>query len=322
MTDDYIENLKIICQSRNKKKVSFHDYYSIGRCIKEYARFPKNMHLPAYTDHSPAIQVTLGRHDNQNKYRLSLLQNTLRINAFTEQGKRVYCTGAPFVHYRKKRKKEIKENASGTVFFPYHSTAFTEVENDIEQLVQQIDKLPKEFKPVTICLHHCDVENDKYINYLEKGFNVVSAGNKFDIKFVDRFYEILSNHKYSMSNGFGSHLLYSIEFGLPFSYIKNDFNIKRTGNPNLKTKNNTNSKTKNDYEGLEHYELSKKLFSKLSYKIDEKQKAFAEDILGIHDAISPIKLNKILWREYFIYQWYTLKHTIRTLLKPRKKHAS
>ena len=56
---------------------------------------------------------------------------------------------------------------------------------------------------------------------IEKGFDVVTAGHKFDKKFVNRFYEILSNHKYATSNAYGSHVPYSIEMGLPFFILKN-----------------------------------------------------------------------------------------------------
>ena len=43
---------------------------------------------------------------------------------------------------------------------------------------------------------------------------------------------------------------------------------------------------------------SNKLFNELRTEITEEQKAFADEVLGIHDAISPEKLNRILWKEF------------------------
>ena len=212
-----IKELEEICKNpNNRKKHSWRDYYSLGFCIKEYAKFPKFLNLEVYTDHGPTIRENLLPIDLTNKYRVSLLQNTLRINAFKKIDKPAYCTGSPFVHYRKKRNIQIKKDAKGTVCFPSHSTMYFKASFDVNGLIKKMNDLPKKFKPITICLHHCDVEDGKHLEYIEKGFKIVSAGHKFDKKFVNRFYEILSNHKYATSNSYGSHVPYSIEMGLPF----------------------------------------------------------------------------------------------------------
>ena len=74
-----VEELQEICKNPNDlKKYSWHDYYSLGFCIKEYARFPKFLNLAVYTDHGPGIRENLLPMDLNNKYRVSLLQNTTR----------------------------------------------------------------------------------------------------------------------------------------------------------------------------------------------------------------------------------------------------
>ena len=185
-----------------------------------------------------------------------------------------------------------------------------------------MNDLPQRFQPVTICLHHCDVEDGKHLEYIEKGFNVVSAGHKFDKKFVNRFYEILSNHKHATSNAFGSHVPYSIEMGLTFFILKNEIRIKNLGDKSINLIEGSIDEYTHANRIMNKYEQAIKLFSEVRTEITAEQKVFSEEVLGIHDAISPKKLNRILWREYFIYKWYTLKHSIKTLLKPRKQHAS
>ena len=77
------KELQEICKEPNHKKSYYwHDYYSLGFCIKEYAKFPKFLNLEVYTDHGPGIRENLIPIDLKNKYRVSLLQNKQRIKAF------------------------------------------------------------------------------------------------------------------------------------------------------------------------------------------------------------------------------------------------
>ena len=86
-----VEELQEICKNPNDlKKYSWHDYYNIGFCIKEYAKFPKFLNLEVYTDHGPAIGENLLSIDLTNKYRVSLLQNMLRIKAFKKININIY----------------------------------------------------------------------------------------------------------------------------------------------------------------------------------------------------------------------------------------
>ena len=294
-----IQELEEICKNPNdRKKYSWSDYYSLGICIKEYAKFPKFLNLEVYTDHGPAIRESLLPIDLNNHYRVSLLQNTIRIKSFKKIGKPAYCTGSPFVHYRKKRNIQIKKDAKGTVCFPYHSTKYFKASFDIDDFLLKLNNLAETFKPITICLHHCDVEDGKHLEYIEKGFNVVSAGHKFDKKFVTRFYEILSGHKYATSNGYGSHVPYSVEMGLPFFYFDSGIKIKNIGDEDFNLKEGSLDEFAHTDREMNKYEEAKLLFNEVRTEISEEQKAFAEEVLGIHDAISPKKLNRILWREF------------------------
>ena len=49
---------------------------------------------------------------------------------------------------------------------------------------------------------------------------------------------------------------------------------------------------------MNKYEQAKLLFKELRTVITEEQKAFAEEVLGINDAISPKELNRLLWKEF------------------------
>ena len=51
-----------------------------------------------------------------------------------------------------------------------------------------LHRLPEIFKPIVICAHWRDVQDDKHIDYAASGFEVVSAGHIFDPLFQLRFH--------------------------------------------------------------------------------------------------------------------------------------
>ncbi len=53
--------------------------------------------------------------------------------------------------------------------------------------------------------------------FISKGYKVVTAGNPHDNTYTQKFYAILKNYKYTMSNLIGSYTFYSVEMGIPFS---------------------------------------------------------------------------------------------------------
>lgn len=66
-----------------------------------------------------------------------------------------------------------------------------------------------------------DVQNGEHEIYLDNGFDVYTAGNPYDERFIERFYDILKS-KYTTSNNLGSQIFYSIEMDIPF-FIYGDF---------------------------------------------------------------------------------------------------
>ena len=102
-----------------------------------------------------------------------------------------------------------KPDAKGTVAFPAHSTIYSRAIYDIDEYCNLLKSLPDEFQPVTICLHHSDIEEYEMDKEFEKrGFKTVCASfNQGDKQFYEAFYDILCSHKYATSNEPGSFFL-------------------------------------------------------------------------------------------------------------------
>lgn len=200
---------------------------------------------------------------------------------------------APFVIYRKENKIEQSKNARGTLAYPSHSTDKSKAEYNIDEYCELLRSLPDEFQPVTISLHHSDIDNynmDK--EYEKRGFKTVCAsygqGNK---QFYEAFYDILKNYKYTTSNEPGSYTFYSVEMGIPFFIL---------GTPSITDNsegldNNIEAKKQISILDYKYGKITYDLFSNKPFgEITQEQKDFVESELGIKDGLSKDELKEVL----------------------------
>lgn len=288
--------------------------YDLNNIIKEYARFPKFLPGGFYSEHGFTYEQIHSPTELETKQKLFLVFNKKRENQWKKQSSIPVATvGAPFVHFRRKRKIEIDKEAKGTVAFPVHSGTILTSEFDYSDYAKDLLSLPDAYHPISICLHSDDIRRgrDKWLS--EFNIEIVCAGHRYDRKFPTNFYNILRKHRYATSNGVGTHLYYAIEMGLPF-FILGDVPIFINHDKKIETL------VPEKYNQLQ-YEYGRvcyELFDTVPTKtITPDQKAFVEAELGINDCISPAQLNRILWKIFFRYGLY--KYSKRTLKKNLKK---
>jgi hypothetical protein len=114
---------------------------------------------------------------------------------------------------------EIAPTAQGTVAFPGHNLRKLEQRYDLDEYCTQLKSLPARFQPVTVCLHHWDIEYYHLDEeYERRGLKTVCAASDVEGPFYEGFYNILHRHSFATSNEVGTHLFYSVEMGLPFSF--------------------------------------------------------------------------------------------------------
>jgi hypothetical protein len=208
--------------------------------------------------------------------------------------KPVEILGAPFVLYRRIKNITIKAEACGTVVFPHHSTKSHEIEYEIDEYCRTLHDLPVEYKPVTVCLYYMDFDSQSPI-FKKHGFNVVTVGKPrwWGFRFVKRFYDILSKHRYCTSNAIGSYTFYSVEMGIPFFLSGSGSVIKlRPG----QKKFDPNTIFPNEVF-LENLIL---LFSEIRTTISDEQRKIVLDEVGVNDAISPERLRHLFFKNISI----------------------
>lgn len=191
---------------------------------------------------------------------------------------------SPFVLYRRKNNIVQSKDAKGTIAYPAHSIIGAGQNYDIDEYCQKLRELPEEFQPVTIQLHHLDIDEygmDK--EYEKRGFKTVCASyGQGDKQFYEAFYDILKNFKYATSNDPGTYMCYAIEMGIPFFFC---------GEPSV-----LEDKKAPEYHSVIDYpngKIAYEIFSKKpSTVITKEQKEFVEEQIGINDGADRETLRK------------------------------
>lgn len=272
--------------------------YGFNEIIKQYARFPWYLPLPAHFEHGWAPENVLESDLTTNKP-LMLVFSKRKAETWKKKSQiPVAIMGSPFVHFRNMHHIAKKKDAKGTIVFPGHSTYGLKSQFLVKQYCQELKNLPVKFKPITICLFWLDSIEKKADIYRKNGFNVVTAGYKFSIglNFVKNFYKILSGHRYATSNEIGSHAFYAIDFGLPFfltgkapliKKFSDDLNFGKTG----------------QVKDFKYGVIATQVFNTGPVtKISAKQKKFVDLEMGISDCLSRNQLGALLNRYNKLYR--------------------
>ena len=281
-----------------KGKAKWHywtaEVYSFGRHIRNYAFYPSFLPLHIYTDHGPGCYITeIPKHEFEHDASCQFYHSADSVKLFKKSSdKPCYTMLSPFAWCRKVRKIQQSDNARGTLAFPAHSTQDIDLVSDIEEYIEQLKKLPEEFQPVSVCLHMHDINKDQHKIFMKHNIPVYTAGNAFDQRFAERFYDILKNYKYTTSNMIGSYTYYSIEMGIPFSLYGKEAKYENKGNANMVI----GEMPLNLF--YDYYKISE-TFKGLYKIITEDQKKIAEISLGINEGISRIEMAKLLYYAYF-----------------------
>lgn len=269
--------------------------YGLNKLIREHTGFPQWIELPCEYEHGISVYYYPLKSKYRNKKPVILAYNKMSEKVWKKHSRKpIFILGSPFVHFRRDKQIEMKQDAQGTVAFPSHSTDLIDAEFDINEYCNELLNLPPEFHPVTICLHWDDILKGKNKVFETYGFAVKSAGDIYSPEFCRNFYDILSSHKYSTSNQVGSYTFYAVEMGIPFFIIgKLPVLINHGGDPNV---------PENEYCILEeeHSKYVHELFNTGPVKsILEEQKKLTDQTVGVNDCMEGRELGKILLKFYF-----------------------
>jgi hypothetical protein len=137
---------------------------------------------------------------------------------------KIYVTGAPFLYsdnffskeYINKERKRLGKNL---LVFPAHSAKVLVADFSDEDFVKLIRVYEDQFDTIRICCYWKDIQLDRYQVYTKNGFEIVTAGHSSDCNYISRLKGLLSICDATITNGFGSHIGYSIAMNKPVKLL-------------------------------------------------------------------------------------------------------
>lgn len=272
------------------------EVYGFGRYIREYGYYPKWLPLCIYTDHSPGNRDSPSPHELTSSAPVQVYHAAPRVRQWKGISKKpCYCLYSPYVYFRTSRAIEKSGGATGTIAFPAHTTDAIDDTSNIHVYIDQLRKLPAEYQPVSVCLHATDVKKGLHREFIRNGFAVYTAGDPFSDKFVERFYSIIRNFKYSTSNLGGSYLYYCVEMGIPFFLYGQGPRYINRADPNVETGEYTSYLHQRTYQELV------RLFSGIGTSITDEQREFVYSGLGLDEGLGRTRLAAVLY--YALFRW-------------------
>lgn len=281
------------------------DYYGLGEIIKEYANFPKFLPLPVGIQHgwTSLIHTHDVRYDAaENWFWTRDLEIKYQIKF---KGLNTRTVGSPFLYLLRNLCYVEPLEKKGSIVFPAHSSKLCRVEYDFEEYALMLNSLPDEYKPITICMYHLDMDQKKEIPFLKRGFKIVKNGNSLcDNNFLKNFVANAHGKKYAFSNQVTSALVFASAMGLTSFFCATKLVI---------ADDDPECKTLEFLEELRAWEDNASQYFQFNNYNSQQQKQFALSELGQEFLLSARDMNIILYRCLFSkYYFYKL---IRRLLK-------
>jgi len=270
--------------------------YGFNLIIKDFAKFPRYLPLPAHLAHGWNPLPKPLNTDLATAKPLMLVFSQRRLEAWQSNSTiPAAIMGSPFILYKDSNKIKKSANATGTIAFPSHSTFDLKSEFNIDEYCRELSKLPGEFQPITICLFYLDYISPKSQVYRKYGFRVVTVGPEFtnSIKFVRNFYKLLRDHRFATSNKVGTYTFYAVNLEIPF-FLAGETPMLL--NENLSDKNiSTKILVERSIVGRN----ATKLFSTGPVRaISAEQYQFVDAEMGVNDHLSSEALRRLLWQKF------------------------
>ena len=274
------------------------ELYSYGKCLRHWVGYPGWLPLFVYADHGVSLQSSLAPHEVESPARVHFTWNAEKLERYRDDKKKnITYIPHPWITYRRSQKIERVANPKGTIVFFTHLAPGFEWENrDSEDYFNSLRALPEKFQPVVLCLHMHDIKEGVHKHLRKQGFPIVTAGNTFNVDFVDRFYALARNFAYASSASWGSNVAYCIELGIPYFYFGEVpvlHNVSSTQLPVGVVDFSDEHHRRNETKAME-------MFRHPVDQVTQEQKEFIEYYLGLDATTSRLRSAVLIWRELLV----------------------
>jgi len=269
---------------------------SFGRTIREWASYPAFFPICAVSDHAVHWESRCWPNEVDSAFDLYLTWNSKKADKMRLHDKHVLHIPHPWISYRKKHYVPSKSERFGTlVYFPHSNDLSTPTFDSLDAYILSLRQLPAEFHPLVICVSFHDVRKGLCDILRPYGFPLVTAGCTQSRFFVDRFYSLARNFRYTTSPNIGSHSFYLAEAGIPFflygtepTYILKGSSAVPDGELNLLDYG--------DEEDIQRLMELRRLFSDPCDEVTNQQIEAVSYYMGADAGTTPELLCSALWQ--------------------------
>lgn len=291
-----------------------------GRAFRAVARYPRVFPLFFSCDHGVGLGSRLWANETSCAYPVYLSWLAKKSNGMNQiPGKRSYHVPHPWVHYRKSCSAMRGAKGVGTlVFFP-HSNATTSQVFDVDQYMTDLKRLPEKCHPIAICLSFHDVDAGLHKTLRKYDLPIVTVGHASSQSFVDRFYSLLFQFRYSSSPNIGSHTMYVMEAGVPFFLFGPYPKIQVKGSA-LTPDGVYGEEILGDAQDVGEIHRFMSTLYTVNDEVTVEQFRLVSHYMGLDSTVTRNQLTWIVWREFLsLRNWliYLRETSRRVLLKLR-----
>lgn len=275
---------------------------SFGKCFRKWAFYPKFLPLFMCSAHTAYNGSNIWPNEIDDRARLfwgwPKKKIVKRINKYKK--KESYIVAHPWIYYRRKYIGNPPKKRNGILYFFPHSNTYWEPKfTSIDKMIKYLKILGQKHNGITICLSFHDIKKGLHKKLRKYSIPLVTAGNTNSHLFINRFYSLIYNYRFTSSSRVGAQTYYSIEAGIPHFLINQKFNYIGTGisKPKSQILNEKYFYNIKEIKEMKNFEKSLNRKTKI---VSEFQKKFVLNKLGYFDSIKRIKGCYLLWRELML----------------------
>lgn len=262
--------------------------------LREYAGLSDADPFYAVCEHAPYLGKVIYWNEVSCIHPIYLVAGEWRARWLRRYVNKVYFSIGPYIAYSapllspEDTEAEKKRLGRNILVFPSHSTEYLRVRFQREHLCRRLEDFRREFDTVRVCLGFQDLIHGEDEPYRERGFEVVSAGYKWDPLFLPRLRSLIELADLAVSNSLGTHIGYSVVLDRPHWVFRIPCEIEESRNLTDARRSELREWFALGYEEIERH------FEKLRYSISPHQREIVRTHFGSDQVRTSGEIREIL----------------------------
>ena len=217
-------NIKFLAAERPLKTPELYksnDCYGHAHVLKKYANLNENYQIKGVLEHAAMVYDHVWSFDIAVPLPVIYCFSDYRFLFLRQLTNKVLFAIGPSIHYAEallsnSELEGLKKQLGKTLLvFPPHSSWSIYVDFDVKYIISVIKEFEKEFENILICLGWRDVLRNIDTLFIREGYTCVTAGNVYDMQFLNRLKTLILLSSHTMSFSFGTHIGFCVYLNRP-----------------------------------------------------------------------------------------------------------